>query len=42
MEDIFLSTKDSKYFLREACGKEFSGGDVYLAPDSTNRNGNSK
>ena len=39
MEEVFLSTKDSKKcFLREVCGKDLSVGDVYLAPNSTNRN----
>ena len=37
MEEIFLSTKDSnECFLMAACGKELSGEDVYLAPNSTN------
>ena len=43
MEEIFPSTKDSnKYFLREAFGKELSGGNVYLACNSINRNKNSE
>ena len=42
MEEISLSTRDSnKRFLREACKKEISGGDVYLTPNSTNKNRNS-
>ena len=43
MEEFFLSTKDSnKCFLRETCGKELSLEDVYLTPNSTDRNKNSK
>ena len=43
MEEIFLSIKDfNKCFLREACGKELSWGDVCLAPNNTNRNRNSE
>ena len=43
MEEVFLSTKDSnKCFLKEVCGEKLSGGDIYLAPNRTNRNRNSE
>ena len=43
MEEIFLSTKDSnECFLMAACGKELSGEDVYLAPNSANWKRNSE
>ena len=42
METFLLSAKVSnKCFLREPCGKELSRGNLYLVPNSTNRNRNS-